>query len=440
MAESLCFRRFLWVRFQMDLISRLVTDKAIRKALKELPEGLDETYFRVLEQVKERNTHNLGTVCKLLTYIISCLVPLTLGQLAEIVSIEPGDRKRDLDKMATDPNDLLEMLGCLVVVDRIQEDPTVTLAHYTAHEFLTSDKLYKHETLSMFYVPNTGILDLGLVLAQYMSFAEFEQPCRTETELSNRITSYKLLDIAATELFNQMGSFGGRGPLTQRHLSVLHWFIEPNTNFLSWQQVFHRRVSSLQHMSPLFYATHFEMENLSYVLIQRGADPLALSMPGYDELAVTVISGHEQLVSYMLQANPTMDLEQPQARGSTYLHLAASNGSHQIVKLLLEAGASPDARSDSESTPFYRAARCGSIPTMELLLDAGSDVNAETWDGFIPIIEAIEHQHVEAIAWLVSKGANLKHKINGGGSVLDFAQGSGNKKVVQIIEDALQRC
>jgi ankyrin repeat protein len=437
-----CLNRFIWAKLQLDLISRLTSDKAIRDALYKLPRGLENTYIRLLEQVKDRNAENLEIVLKTLIWIVSSLNPLTLGQLTEAISIEPGDMQRDTEKMITDDRDLLEMLGSLVTVDSTQEDPVVRLAHFTLDEFLQSDTLQAHESLWMFYVPVRHTMDVGITCIQYLSFSDFKAPCRSRQQLHERKSSYKLFEFAAMNWFSQILSYGARGPAIKNLLQVMNWFIEPcrgdNENFISWQQAFHDEVSCwFVPVDPLYYAIGFHMSNLFDILLQRGANPGFLYERGFTVLHVAAITGSEENVAAILQTEP--DLEAPANGGGTALHLAAENGHFGVVKLLLEAGASPHAKSESESTPFYRAARSGSIPIMELLYQAGSDVNAVTWDEWTPIFEAIEFMHVPAVEWLVRRGATLNHNILDGPSVLEFAKNTGHKEIINLIEIGLSR-
>lgn len=70
---------------------------------------------------------------------------------------------------------------------------------------------------------------------------------------------------------------------------------------------------------------------------------------------------------------------------------------------------------------------------------AGSDINARTWDRWIPIFEAIERSHIEAVQWLVPRGAKLHAKLRSGISVLDFAKYLGNEVTIRVIEEKLAR-
>ncbi|MCJ1430953.1 hypothetical protein MMC27_000303 [Xylographa pallens] len=433
---------FIWAALQLDLMSRLTNEKAIRDALYKPPRGLENTYIRLLEQIKDRNTDNLEVVHKALLWIVSSLKPLTLSQLTEAISIERGDTCRDPEKIIMDDRDLLEMLGSLVSVDSTLKDPVVSLAHFTLDEFLRSDTLRHHESLWIFHVPIQYGMEVGITCVQYLSFSDFNKPCQSRQQLHERKTSYKLFEFAAMNWPSQITSYGGRGPGIKPLLRVMNWFLEPghdtNQNFTSWEQAFHDEVDcSFVHGGPLLYAADFGMGNLFNVLIQRGSNPAYLYESGFTALHLAVITGREDSVTAILQNGP--DLEAPADRRQTALHLAAEHGYTGVTKLLLEAGASPHAQNDSGSTPFYRAARSGSVPTMELLHQAGSDINAATWDDWRPIFEAMENMHVPAVEWLVRHGARLNHSIRDGPSVLEYAKMMGNKEIIDLVEGHLTR-
>src|ERR1700761_1522911 len=106
----------------------------------------------------------------------------------------------------------------------------------------------------MFYVTSTDFLKVGLAFAQYLSFSDFMKPCRTVPEVQNRIPEYKPLRIASTYWALQIRSYGGRGPLIRKSISMLRWFTEgcrgADQRFISWQQVYHRSISGLPPPNP----------------------------------------------------------------------------------------------------------------------------------------------------------------------------------------------
>lgn len=95
--------------------------------------------------------------------------------------------------------------------------------------------------------------------------------------------------------------------------------------------------------------------------------------------------------------------------GWTPLHYAAFGGRDEVVKLLLERGASVDARSQAGTTALHEAAWGGHAQIAELLIANGADVNARDSRGQTPLDMARQftfHQPHEAVAKLLrSRGA-----------------------------------
>lgn len=431
-------RRFIWATLQLDLISRLTTDKSISESLLRLPHGINSTYFRLLEQVVERNPENAATVVKALSWLTSVTIPITLGQLVEAISIDPGDTNREPEKIMTDGRDLLQILGSLVAVDSTKLDPVVSLTHHTLYEFLTSNELRTHGLLSHFFVPASFSADIGITCLQYLSFSDFESPCRDEEQLEERQRSFRFLSFAALCFDAQIEAVGGMAPRLTKGRDFLKLFLKPGfdakQNFTSWQQIYYDEVD-VSHYSqdPLQYMEH-SLDFSSYnSLFLEALMPDLLCSQGYSPLHTAAIIGKEQDARVILGQRPEL-LETRSPSGHTALHFAAMYGHAGIVGLLLKRGASIDARNNSGSTPFYHAARSGCVRAMDLLYQAGSEINPKTWDDWTPIFEAIENQHIIATEWLVKHGADLKQAGVAHMTALEFARIYGNTSIIAIIE------
>jgi ankyrin repeat protein len=71
-----------------------------------------------------------------------------------------------------------------------------------------------------------------------------------------------------------------------------------------------------------------------------------------------------------------------------------------LVKMLLDAGADPNAKSATDGTPVHTAAFTGNLPVLEMLLEAGGDPGSPDKNGHSPLDVARERGNTEAAALL----------------------------------------
>jgi len=79
--------RFGWAQCQLDTIATLRTINAARRALGNPPDGLDDSYKRILLAVSK---HDVEIVRRILSWLEFTILPVTLGELCEVVPTEPG--------------------------------------------------------------------------------------------------------------------------------------------------------------------------------------------------------------------------------------------------------------------------------------------------------------------------------------------------------------
>ncbi|KPI45079.1 Vegetative incompatibility protein HET-E-1 [Cyphellophora attinorum] len=92
--------------------------------------------------------------------------------------------------------------------------------------------------------------------------------------------------------------------------------------------------------------------------------------------------------------------------GTTYLYItpivfAAEMGGTDVVRILLEAGADPDAFEKDGWSALHWAARNGCTAIVELLLDHGAQCNPQDAKGYTPLEWAIDREHWDAAARLI---------------------------------------
>jgi len=109
--------------------------------------------------------------------------------------------------------------------------------------------------------------------------------------------------------------------------------------------------------------------------------------------------------------------------GDTALHLAAAGYRVELVRLLLAAGADPNATTNHRhSGPLHYAAdgyingpdwnAKRQVKTIQCLLGAGAEMNAQDKNGATPLHRAVRTRCAAAVRWLLKSGsdATLKNK------------------------------
>lgn len=97
------------------------------------------------------------------------------------------------------------------------------------------------------------------------------------------------------------------------------------------------------------------------------------------------------------------------ADGFTALHFAAFLGGPEVVRVCIDGGAdvAAIARNEMQVQPLHSAAANGNVESCRLLLEAGANPNAQQQGGYTPLDEA-EHAGKSELAALLRKhGAEL---------------------------------
>jgi ankyrin repeat protein len=124
-----------------------------------------------------------------------------------------------------------------------------------------------------------------------------------------------------------------------------------------------------------------------------------------------------------------------QGDGTTALHWAAYNDDLPLAKLLLAAGAKPDARTRLRGlTPLHMAAETGDRALIDALLSAGAKVDALNESGTTPLMIASASGSTAAVTTLLLHGAdvNAREKANGE-TALFFAASNDRAEVVRLL-------
>ena len=434
-ADAAC--RFLWASIQIDKICGLRTDREIKESLGKLPIGLDDTYTRILSQIKAERADAIQDIRQIFEWLVGSLCPITLGEISEALAIRPGDLALDQDGIANDVEDIPLLCGSLVKLDatnNITKATRVTLTHLSIAEFLQSDRT-KAGPVAEFYMDKTDVHGkLAKKCIQYLSFSDFESPAKA-TQLETRVDRYRLLMYAARYWMSHLKQSEMASEEFQKEcMPILYWFICPSPvkqQFSSWTQVFPCEMPSgqrgrvwLEQAEPqpsIFYALLYDVGILLNGPFSNKLEPRQRFWDGMTPLHVIAYAGHHSSIQTLLERGADVHARTDRQR-LTALHIAAEKGHAEVVRLLLAHGADPHAKSSSGSTPFYRAPRGRSMAVMQLLWEHKSNVNAPTWDLWTPLHEAVFVGDIEIVEQLLLWGADLEACTLGGASPINFTE------------------
>ena len=129
----------------------------------------------------------------------------------------------------------------------------------------------------------------------------------------------------------------------------------------------------------------------------------AWSSDGFFPLGLAAFFKRPDVVKVLLENGADVRMASRPA-GFTPLHSAvaddAGDVTKELVKMLLDAGADPNAKSASGGTPLHTAAFTGNLAVLEMLLEAKADASARDREGRSALDIARERGNTEAAALL----------------------------------------
>ncbi|MGX7760487.1 ankyrin repeat domain-containing protein [Streptomyces angustmyceticus] len=188
----------------------------------------------------------------------------------------------------------------------------------------------------------------------------------------------------------------------------------------------------------LITAVYEDEVDRAEALLQQGASPSAPDPDGETPLYLAAVGGHTEMVRLLLEAGAAPNAESRGEPGSEGLPLcAAAAWDHwEVVRELLAHGADPDRREDDGTsfTPLMWAACGGHHRTARLLLDAHADPDADQ-GGRTPLMAAAERGSIAVVRALLHHGADPRRTDPEGRTAASIAHAKCGKDLADELRE-----
>ncbi len=216
--------------------------------------------------------------------------------------------------------------------------------------------------------------------------------------------------------------------------------------------------------TPLMYAAWNGYDDIANRLLAAGANPELRDRDGNNAFDYAASRGLVDSLHFLLQRTHTNDdhyMEYAQIIQATYaadparlpegtgkltsvnhvnpegqgpLHIAAGNGSLQLIDALVKRGAKVNLANNNKQTPLHWAAWNNQASVVKYLIEQGGDISATDYGGNTPLILAAQNGGTESVQQLLAKGADRYAANKEGKTASIVAEDKGFNQLAQLLK------
>ena len=428
---------------------------SVRRTLDELPESLDETYERVLKEIKKPNRDH---ALRVLQCLVVAVRPLRVEELAEVLAVNFDDEE-GMPKLNPhwrwDDQEQALLTSCSSLIAIVETDGSriVQFSHFSVKEYLTSDRLATSSGDVLRYHIN---LDLAhTILGQACLSVLLRSDDRVKENGVNQASP--LAGYAARHWVAHAQDEKLRPSLRQ---AMEYLFDVDKPYFAAWLKLHDMDIFTLPESTfhwftpsekskvsgtPLYYAALCGFQDLVEHLINNNPEQVDAGGGWFVTPFVAALQARHLQTATFLHDNGA-DLNPRGYIGNTPLHSAALYANSEMVQILLKYKADVHARNDDGSSPLHFASRGviilenTSIVSLLLsnigrqLLEHGADVNARDNKRSTPLHVAAQSGRVEVVQMLLEHGADVGAEDEDDRTALQVSSGERHDEIMKLLE------
>ena len=365
--------RFRWVFCQLETL-RYCLPQSVRRTLNELPESLDETYERVVMEIKRASQVHAYRMLQCLAVAIR---PLSVAELAELLAFDfdvanAGTPKLNPDWRWEDHEEaVLSTCSSLITIIPGHGSSVVQFSHFSVKEFLMSDRLAAStQDIAQYHI---ALEDAHTVLAQ----ASLGVLLRDDSEVTNSADS------------------------TLARYAAEHWVTHAQVENVAFRV--RNGMENLFDPEKPYFEAWVQLHDADS---ETSGKDTASQEPAAKQVYYTALCGFVEVVDHLTLKYPQC-ASVSGGRCGTALHAASFSGHLQVVRLLLRHGVHVDIRDYAGRTPLRFASQLGRGDVVRYLIDHGANVNAKAGDQNTPLNWAAYGGHVDVVRVLLEHNADV---------------------------------
>ena len=416
--------RFLLAQLHLDSLADKTSPKAIKNALRALPQGsdaLDRAYDQAMKRIDDQEPGFRQLADQVLAWITHAERPLTIVEFQHALAIEEGEPELDRENI-TDIEELVSVCVGLVAVD--QETKIVRLVHYTTQEYCRRIRMQRF--------PNARKTIAAACLI-YLSFDVFAEECSVtyhrRDDFESRLQQNPFLEYAAL-----YWSSHACGDMEREVEGPMMTFLMDQRKVLNCCQVSilcpkksnfrYHDISKANRISAVQLSALFGLRDTMSLLLENGMEADSKDYYGRSPLSWASQLGYDAIVELLLSRGAEVDSKHN--KGRTPLSYAAQEGHKAVVALMLAQGAAIDSKDGNDQTPLSVAAQRGQEAVVEFLMARGASVDSKNNIGRTPVSYAEQGGYRAVVELLLTQGAAVDAREHRGLTPVSDAAHLGN--------------